>query len=49
MWIEWRETVRQRVLELIGHREYAAEADQGNDGKEVSAQFPRPKLWKNRR
>ena len=49
MWIEWRETVWQRVLELIGHREYAAKADQRNDGKEVSTQFPRPKLWKNRR
>ena len=44
-----RETVWQRVLEVIGHREYAAKADQRNDGKEVSTQLPHPKLWKNRR
>ena len=49
MWIEWRKIVSQRLLQIIVHREYAAEADQRNDGKKVSAQLPRPKLWKNRR
>jgi hypothetical protein len=49
MWIEWRRTVWRRLLEIIVHREYAAEADQRNDGKKVSTQLPRPKLWKNRR
>ena len=37
-----------KLLEIIVHREYAAEADQRNDGKKVSTQPPRPKLWKNR-
>ena len=49
MWIEWRKIVSQRLLQIIVHREYAAEADQRNDGKKVSAQLPRPELWKNRR
>ena len=49
MWIEWRKIVSQRLLETIVHREYAAEADQRNDGKKVSTQLPCPKLWKNRR
>ena len=48
MWIGWSKTVSQRLLEIIVHREYAAEADQRNDGKKVSTQLPRPKLWKNR-
>ena len=49
MWMEWRKTVSRRLLEIIVHREYAAEADQRNDGKKVLTQLPRPKLWKNRR
>ena len=44
MWTEWRKTVSRRVLEIIVHREYAAGADQRNDGKKVSTQLPRPKL-----
>ena len=48
MWIEWWKTVSQRLLEIIVDREYAAEADQRNDGKKVSTQLPRHKLWKNR-
>ena len=49
MWTEWRKPVSQRLLEIIVHREYAAEADQRNYGKKVSTHLPRPKLWKNRR
>ena len=49
MWIEWRKTVSQLLLEIIVHREYAAEADQRKDGKNVSTQLPRPKLWNNER
>ena len=37
-WTEWRKTVSQRLLEVIVHREYAAEADQRNDEKKVSTQ-----------
>ena len=44
MWMEWGKTVSRRLLEIIVHREYAAEADQRNDGKKVSTQLPRPKL-----
>ena len=44
MWIEWRKTVSQRLLEIIGHREHAAEEDQRNDGKKVSTQLTRPEL-----
>ena len=49
MWTERRKTVSQRLLEIIVHRDYAAEADQRNDGKKVSTELPHPKLWKNRR
>jgi hypothetical protein len=47
--LEKRKTVSQRLLEIIVHSEYAAEAEQRNDGRNVSTQLPRPKLWKNRR
>ena len=49
MWTEWRRTVSQRLLEIIVHREYAVEEDQRNDGKNVSAQLPRPKLWNKKK
>ena len=47
--IKWRKTILQRLLEIVVHMEYAAEADQRNDGKKVSTQLPCPKLWRRRR
>ena len=48
MWKEWKTSVSQRSLELIVHRECAAEADQRSAGRKVSTKLPRPKLWKIR-
>ena len=39
-----------RLAKTVRHNRpqgYAAEADQRNDGKKVSTQLHRPKLWKN--